>query len=968
MRRPASFGWRVDTVAPETSDRLRPGRGLTSSSDASFAFSADEPASFECSLDGAPFATCGSPQEYAGLADGEHGFEVRAVDEAGNVDASPASFGWRVDTVAPETSDRLGPGRGHLEQRSRALRSPPTRPARSSARSTARPSRSAARRRSTSAWRTVSTCSRCARSTRRGTWMRRRRASRWRVDTVAPETSIVLGAGRASLRAAIAASCSRPTRPGRSSVRSTARSSRCAARRRSTAAWRDGAHVFEVRAIDEAGNVDASPAVHRWRVDTVAPETSIVFGAAGGHDRARAPAFAFAADEAGARSSARSTARLRGLRSPQEYGASSRRAQLRGAGDRRGREHGCVAGELRLARGHGRAGDVDRVRAACEHERHRCGVHVLLGAGCRVRVLARRCSVRGVRLAAELRRPRAGRAPVRGACDRRGREHRCVAGRARVVGCGAAGCECAGDVDRVGGRLRSTSEHGCDVHVLVERGGLVFACSLDGAAVCGLHSPQSYRGLALGAHQLRGAGDRCGGEHGCVAGGATRGRSWRRRMCRRRRRRSTPARLRSTSDTDASFTFSSRRRVLCSSARSTVLRSRFAARRRATRPRPRRAPVRGAGDRRGREHGREPGRAPVVDRAAAGRDGARDVDRLGAGRVDEQHLGSVRLLGERARRPLRVLARRGGVHGLRLAGHVYGPGARGASLRGPGDGRGRQRGRLPGLLRVDGCRAAGRDCARDHDRLRPCGGDDQRVGDVHLLGERARRTVRMRARRGSVRAVRIAAELCGPGARRASVRGARDRCGREHGCVAGGAHVEDRSSRAPGRLPDASPSSRTRTAGWTRTAPPTTSAATRSSRSGRKGPRDNFRALVRFALPAAIPQGCRVGSASLRLFAASATPGRVLHALRVATGWSESLVTWNTQPQTTGAPAATASGVGARLWDVTAQVQAMYDSTALHGFLIRDAAENGDAEQSFHSREKGESPPELTVVFAPAGG
>ena len=135
-----------------------------------------------------------------------------------------------------------------------------------------------------------------------------------------------------------------------------------------------------------------------------------------------------------------------------------------------------------------------------------------------------------------------------------------------------------------------------------------------------------------------------------------------------------------------------------------------------------------------------------------------------------------------------------------------------------------------------------------------------------------------------------------------------------------------------------------------------------------KGPRDNFRALVRFALPAAIPQGCRVGSASLRLFAASATPGRVLHALRLATGWSESLVTWNTQPQTTGAAAATASGVGARLWDVAAQVQAMYDSNALHGFLIRDAAENSDAEQSFHSREKGESPPELTVVFAPAGG
>ena len=135
-----------------------------------------------------------------------------------------------------------------------------------------------------------------------------------------------------------------------------------------------------------------------------------------------------------------------------------------------------------------------------------------------------------------------------------------------------------------------------------------------------------------------------------------------------------------------------------------------------------------------------------------------------------------------------------------------------------------------------------------------------------------------------------------------------------------------------------------------------------------KGPRDNFRALVQFALPPGIPQGCRVGSASLRLFAASATAGRELQALRVATGWSESGVTWNAQPGTAGAPATTASGVGARVWDVTAQVQAMYDSAALHGLLIRDAAENADAEQSFHSREKGESAPVLTVVFAPAGG
>jgi hypothetical protein len=34
------------------------------------------------------------------------------------------------------------------------------------------------------------------------------------------------------------------------------------------------------------------------------------------------------------------------------------------------------------------------------------------------------------------------------------------------------------------------------------------------------------------------------------------------------------------------------------------------------------------------------------------------------------------------------------------------------------------------------------------------------------------------------------------------------------------------------------------------------------------------------------------------------------------------------------------------------------------GFLIRDAVEGQDAEQQFHSREKGETPPQLVIRFA----
>jgi hypothetical protein len=133
-----------------------------------------------------------------------------------------------------------------------------------------------------------------------------------------------------------------------------------------------------------------------------------------------------------------------------------------------------------------------------------------------------------------------------------------------------------------------------------------------------------------------------------------------------------------------------------------------------------------------------------------------------------------------------------------------------------------------------------------------------------------------------------------------------------------------------------------------------------------KGPRDNFRALVGVALPA-LPEGCRVEQATLRLYAASAKTGRNLEVLRVAAAWSENTVNWSNQPQTTGAAATTASGLGYREWNVTSHVQAMVAEGANHGFLIRDAAENADAEQQFHSREKGENPPQLVLRFAVAG-
>jgi hypothetical protein len=134
-----------------------------------------------------------------------------------------------------------------------------------------------------------------------------------------------------------------------------------------------------------------------------------------------------------------------------------------------------------------------------------------------------------------------------------------------------------------------------------------------------------------------------------------------------------------------------------------------------------------------------------------------------------------------------------------------------------------------------------------------------------------------------------------------------------------------------------------------------------------KAPSENFRGLVRFALPSDAPAGCVVESATLRLYSSSSETDRTLQALQLASGWAENDVTWGNQPATTGPAALATSGFGYREWNVTSQVQAMY-AGANHGFLIRDASEDGPgAEQQLFSREKGESPPELVVCFAQCG-
>ena len=99
-------------TTPETTIDSGPS-GPTNDASPSFSFSSSESgSSFECRLDStqeADFRPCDSPTSYSSLADGPHSFEVRATDPAGNVDPTPASRSFTVDTAVPDTTITGGP-------------------------------------------------------------------------------------------------------------------------------------------------------------------------------------------------------------------------------------------------------------------------------------------------------------------------------------------------------------------------------------------------------------------------------------------------------------------------------------------------------------------------------------------------------------------------------------------------------------------------------------------------------------------------------------------------------------------------------------------------------------------------------------------------------------------------------------------------------------------------------------------
>ena len=98
---PASRSWTVDTVPPAAPVLVDYPEDGTSDTTATFTFTGEAGATFRCSKEHGPFEPCSSPHTYTpvDLGDnGQHWFEVRAVDAAGNV-SGLTSHNWKISSA-----------------------------------------------------------------------------------------------------------------------------------------------------------------------------------------------------------------------------------------------------------------------------------------------------------------------------------------------------------------------------------------------------------------------------------------------------------------------------------------------------------------------------------------------------------------------------------------------------------------------------------------------------------------------------------------------------------------------------------------------------------------------------------------------------------------------------------------------------------------------------------------------------
>lgn len=286
---PASREWEVDVKAPAT--KLTEAPDDFSRGGDRFEFTSSEKhSSFECKLDDGEYEACASPKTYPALDDGEHRFHVRALDRAGNHDASPASRKWTVDTNPPETAIEKGPP--HVSHKAIATFT-----------LSSEAGASFECRLDDHGW---GECGQVSGLTDGKHVMRARARDRagnvdpspaswsWRID-LPPDTSITHGPSGATSSTSAAFRFSSNDTAATFQCKLDDRSWSSCSSGKTYTGLPQGSHTFRVRARDSAESNDPSPAARTWKVDTVAPNTTVTSASVAG----KTATFSFSSSETG---------------------------------------------------------------------------------------------------------------------------------------------------------------------------------------------------------------------------------------------------------------------------------------------------------------------------------------------------------------------------------------------------------------------------------------------------------------------------------------------------------------------------------------------------------------------------------------------------------------------------------------------------------------------------------------------
>jgi MYXO-CTERM domain-containing protein len=294
---PASHTWTVDLTPPDTLITSAP--ATASQATATFRFSSEADARFECSLDDAPFTPCTSPATYVNLTDGAHAFRVRTRDTAGNVDATPASHTWTVDLTAPVTTFTSAPSAVGNQR---------------TARFTFASNEAGVRFRCSLQWASPEDCTSPVTFTGldEGSYSFQVFAidavgnegaptfHSWTVDLTAPQTGLDFAPSTPTNQTQATFSFFAFESDARFECSLDGAPFSACASPVTYVSLSGGTHTFQVRARDTAGNVDATPASYSWTVDRTAPATTLT-STPSNPSSPYSARFAFESNEVGAR-------------------------------------------------------------------------------------------------------------------------------------------------------------------------------------------------------------------------------------------------------------------------------------------------------------------------------------------------------------------------------------------------------------------------------------------------------------------------------------------------------------------------------------------------------------------------------------------------------------------------------------------------------------------------------------------